>query len=282
MNASFSTKSAFGAETKNRAVSFSAQQESGKDAALTNVDQCSRSDLEASEIAIQAAYRQVFGHCHVMENERLFTLEAQLRDGRLCIRDFVRALAKSDFYTSRFLVPVAPLRGVELGFKHLLGRPPESQAEVSDCIALQASSGFSALVDHWIDSAEYSEVFGSDTVPYVRSWDSVAGQSTAAFLRIAALEQNFVSSDPAKGSGSILLRNLTFGAPLKIQRPHGAGSKQMSAAWADGKPPARAEKLWRGLALVGAVHLGGMLLNVTGQIFGLHALDRIPAMFLGL
>ena len=37
-----------------------------------------------------------------------------------------------------------------------------------------------------------------------------------------------------------------------------------------------------GLALVGAVHLAGMLVNVSAQILGIHELDRLPAMFLGL
>ena len=54
-----------------------------------------------------------------------------------------------------------------------------------------------------------------------------------------------------------------------------------SATWKSG-PPANYEKLWRGLALVGAAHLAGMILNVLSQMAGIHALDRIPAMFLGL
>ena len=54
-----------------------------------------------------------------------------------------------------------------------------------------------------------------------------------------------------------------------------------SATWKSG-PPASYEKLWRGLALVGAAHLAGMLLNDLSQMAGIHALDRIPAMFLGL
>ena len=73
---------------------------------------------------IQACYRQVFGNCYVMANERAVPLEAQLKDGRLCVREFIRGLAKSDFYISRFFAPVSPHRGVELTFKHLLGRPP--------------------------------------------------------------------------------------------------------------------------------------------------------------
>ena len=56
---------------------------------------------------------------------------------------------------------------------------------------------------------------------------------------------------------------------------------QESASWRSG-PPADFEKLWRGLALVGAAHLAGMTVNILAQIAGIQALDKIPAMFLGL
>ena len=52
--------------------------------------------------------------------------------------------------------------------------------------------------------------------------------------------------------------------------------------WANNQPPAAAEKLWRGLALVGAFHIGGMLINVIFQMMGNNSLDGIPAKFLGL
>jgi len=55
-----------------------------------------------------------------------------------------------------------------------------------------------------------------------------------------------------------------------------------SGTWSANQPPAAFEKLWRGLALVGAFHLGGMLINVIFQMMGNSSLDRIPAMFLGL
>jgi len=55
-----------------------------------------------------------------------------------------------------------------------------------------------------------------------------------------------------------------------------------SGTWSANQPPSAFEKLWRGLALVGALHLLGMLVNVVCQMMGLHMLDRIPAMFLGL
>ena len=55
-----------------------------------------------------------------------------------------------------------------------------------------------------------------------------------------------------------------------------------SGTWSANQPPAAIAKLWRGLALVGAFHLGGMLINVIFQMMGNNSLDRIPAMFLGL
>ena len=46
-----------------------------------------------------------------------------------------------------------------------------------------------------------------------------------------------------------------------------------SGTWANNQPPAAAEKLWRGLALVGAFHIGGMLINVIFQMMGNNSLD---------
>ena len=57
---------------------------------------------------ISAAYRQVFGNAHVMDFERCTELEAQLRNGDLDVRNFVRGLAKSSFYKSRFLLIRCP------------------------------------------------------------------------------------------------------------------------------------------------------------------------------
>jgi phycoerythrin-associated linker protein len=110
-------------------------------------------DSSALNDVIAAAYRQVFGNAHVMDFERCAELEAQLRNGDLDVRNFVRGLAKSSFYKSRFFLSVAPQRGIELNFKHLLGRAPHSQAEMSAKISLQAEHGQAAVIDSIVDSA---------------------------------------------------------------------------------------------------------------------------------
>ena len=310
MDNSLSPKMDFGGITKTEGVTYSKSNGDAAVAALTNADflrascaemklgvgprdhhECphrvtfnyySASDSATLQEAIHATYRHLHGNCYVMDNERASELESQLSNGSLNIREFVRALVKRDFYKDRFFSAVAPFRGIELAYKHLLGRPPLSEQEVAAAISLQAEHGYDAMVDSLIDSAEYTEVFGAATVPYSRAWTSASGMPMINFVRMAALEQNFVTSDRNNGSASILLSNLAKGTPLPIKVSKKVNFVGVSAAWGAGKPPADFEKLWRGLALVGGAHLAGMLVNVLSQMAGIHALDRIPAMFLGL
>ena len=312
MNASLSPKFRFGAESKSSESAFSvAGHQNGKEkVALTNAeflrqscremrismgprdhaecphrvtfDRLVASDNDALDECIAAAYRQVLGNAHIMAHERCDVLEAQLSDGRISTQEFIRKLAKSELYKSRYFYAVSAYRSIELNFKHLLGRPPLDQEEIATATAIQSEQGFDALIDSIIDSAEYTEVFGDSTVPYIRSYTSASGMTMANFTRIAALEQSFASSDRSKGSDSLLRSNFAAALPIKIVVPGVPGYAQVSMAWAGGKPPANYEKLWRGLALVGGAHLAGMMINVVSQISGNHMLDRVPAMFLGL
>ena len=184
---------------------------------------------------IAAAYRQVFGNAHVMDFERSVELEAQLRDGRLTVREFIKGLAKSSFYKSRFFSSVAPQRGIELNYKHLLGRAPESQAEISAKIALMSEHGHDAVIDSIVDSAEYLEVFGSDIVPYARSWSSPADLSTAAFPMLAALQKSFAGSDSARGGSPALTRSLASGLAPRISVPSQAVGVIPSKTFAKGR-----------------------------------------------
>jgi phycoerythrin-associated linker protein len=50
------------------------------------------------QTAIRAVYKQVLGNPHVMDSERLTTAESQLADRAFSVREFVRAVGKSEFY----------------------------------------------------------------------------------------------------------------------------------------------------------------------------------------
>ncbi|WP_094555050.1 phycobilisome rod-core linker polypeptide [Synechococcus sp. 1G10] len=176
-------------------------------------------DETSLNLVISASYRHVFGNTMPMESERLDSAESQLRNGTISVRDFVRCLAKSPFYRARFYEAVAPHRSVELAIKHLLGRPPIDEAEVSTHVAKIANEGFEADVDALIDSDEYASAFGEHTAPHIRSWNSPEGAAQSSFNRIAALEQNFAGSDIAMGSRSQLLTSLAMGQPITIRLP---------------------------------------------------------------
>ena len=97
----------------------------------TVADQFAATGSDALNTAIAAAYKQVLGNLGPMGNQRCTELESQLSNGDITVRDFVAGLAKSDLYKQNYFFKVSPIRGVELNYKHLLGRPPLNQAEVS-------------------------------------------------------------------------------------------------------------------------------------------------------
>ena len=158
--------------------------------------------------AITAAYKQVFGNIGITVNQRLSSLEAYLRDGRITTRDFMAGLVKSDLYKQKFYFPVSPMRGVELTIKHLLGRPPVSQQEVSAAIKTIADDGFDAFVDHLVRSEEYLETFGTDTVPYLRAFKSEARAYCSTFVSMAELTPANASSENVMYSGPLLVKRL--------------------------------------------------------------------------
>ncbi len=192
-------------------------------------DQNSPNDDEALNVAIRASYRQIYGNYHAMESERPYELERRLRNGDFTIREFVRQLAKSDFYLEHYFYSVSQQRAIELNFKHLLGRPPNDQSEIVRHIKIISHEGFSRQVDTLIDSPEYQEVFGDDIVPYIRSWNSPCGLTTSSFNKTCSLTRSFATSDnvihsrefnddSCKGR-SQLLYNLAQGINQKILIP---------------------------------------------------------------
>mgnify|MGYP001212565497 FL=1 len=174
-------------------------------------DQYSPDNSAALERVIRAAYRQVYGNLPPTDNQRETSLEVRLMNGEISVRDFVNGLAKSDFYKANFFHAVGAQRGIELNFKHLLGRAPLNQEEVQNHIKLQAEEGFDALIDKLTDSAEYTEVFGSDIVPYERSHDSYAGMFTRSFNLMRELGGMKVAvSDNAQGRNSRTINPLAI------------------------------------------------------------------------
>lgn len=163
------------------------------------------SGLEEIQTIIRAVYKQVLGNPHVMESERLLTAESQLADGSISVREFVRAVAKSDFYRTRYFESCAPYRFVELNFLHLLGRAPQTQAEVSEHIVRCVAEGYDSEIDSYIDSTEYQTAFGENVVPYHRGKSSEANMKQVGYNRMFVLDRG-----PAQVDSAVQASQLVF------------------------------------------------------------------------
>ena len=182
----------------------------------------SNSSADDKAIAIRAVYKQVLGNPHVMESERLTTAESQFCNGTLSLREFVRAVAKSDFYRARYFESCAPYRFVELNFKHLLGRAPVDQAELSEHIRRCVEEGFDAEIYSYVDSVEYSEKFGENIVPYYTGATTSVGKKQVSYNRTLSLLQGIAGVDSAETS-SRLVDSVAGNIAIKAKTPSRGG-----------------------------------------------------------
>lgn len=188
-----------------------------------------RSDWDDSDAqaVIKAVYRQVLGNDYLMESERLVGLESLLTNGAVTVRDFVRAVAKSELYKTKFLYSNFQTRVIELNFKHLLGRAPYDEAEVVEHLDRYQNEGFEADIDSYIFNTEYETHFGDNIVPYYRGFDTQTGQKMAGFTRMFNLYRGYANSDRAQaaGSQSRLATELAMDSVSAVVPPSGADSQ---------------------------------------------------------
>jgi phycoerythrin-associated linker protein len=198
-----------------------------------------RSNAEIEEI-ITAVYRQVLGNAYVMESERAVVPESQFRRGEYSVREFVRAVAKSDLYMSRF-ADCPRYRFVELNFRHLLGRAPNSYDEMKAHSAILDAGDFDAEIDSYLDSDEYQNVFGDNFVPYIRGYKTEAITHMVGFTHTfqlvrgastSSLKADLAGKSPKLNSlvinavaTAVTAPGMTFrNPPISPRSRHGAGA----------------------------------------------------------
>jgi phycobilisome core-membrane linker protein len=179
--------------------------------------------LSASEKndVVKAAYRQIF--------ERDITrayglsvsdLESKVKNNEISMKEFVRRIAKSPLYRKQFYQPFINSRALELAFRHILGRGPSSREEVQRYFSIVSSGGLSALVDALVDSQEYSDYFGEETVPYLRG----LGQEAQECRNWGAQQNLLRYSAPFRKTPEFLTVFASQDQPLPDQHPYGAGN----------------------------------------------------------
>ena len=205
-----------------------------------------RSNEEADTI-IAAVYRQVLGNAYVMESERSVIAESQFKRGEFSVREFVRAIAKSDVYMSRF-TDCPRYRFVELNFRHLLGRAPNSYDEMKAHSAILDAGDFDAEIDSYLDSDEYQNTFGDYIVPYIRGYKTEAITHMVGFTHTfqlvrgastSSLKADLAGKSPKLNSlvinaiaTAVTAPGNTFRNPPNVSRSrHGAGASDQGKVY---------------------------------------------------
>jgi phycobilisome core-membrane linker protein len=178
------------------------------------------SAVEKNDV-IKAAYRQLFER----DITRAYSLsvsdlESKVKNGEISMKEFVRRLAKSPLYQKNFFQPYINSRALELAFKHILGRGPSSREEVQKYFSIVSAKGLNGLVDALVDSSEYSDYFGEETVPYIRG----LGQEAQECRNWGPQQDLFNYSAPFRKIPQFITTFAAYERPFADQHVYGSGN----------------------------------------------------------
>ena len=178
------------------------------------------SSSEKQEV-IKATYRQIFERDITRAySQSISNLESQVKNGDISMKEFVRRLGKSPLYRKQFFEPFINSRALELAFRHFLGRGPSSREEVQDYFSIVSKGGLPALVDALVDSQEYSDYFGEETVPYLRG----LGQEAQECRNWGPQQDLLRYSAPFRKVPQFITTFARYEQPLPDQHPYGSGN----------------------------------------------------------
>ena len=178
------------------------------------------STVEKNDI-VKAAYRQVFERdIKRAYSQSISDLESKVKNGEISMKEFIRRLAKSPLYRKQFFEPFINSRALELAFRHILGRGPSSREEVQKYFSIVSEGGLSALVDALVDSNEYADYFGEETVPYIRG----LGQEAQECRNWGAQQDLFKYSAPFRKVPQFVTLFSSYEQPLPDQHVYGSGN----------------------------------------------------------
>ncbi|NER78309.1 MAG: photosystem I reaction center subunit X [Leptolyngbya sp. SIO1D8] len=178
------------------------------------------SALEKQEV-VKAAYRHVFERDITRAYSLAISdLESKVKNTEISMKEFIRRLCKSPLYRKNFFEPYINSRALELAFRHILGRAPSSREEVQRYFAIVSDGGLPALVDALVDSKEYSDYFGEETVPYLRG----LGQEAQECRNWGPQFDLFNYSAPFRKVPQFVTLFAAYEQPLPDQHPYGSGN----------------------------------------------------------
>lgn len=122
---------------------------------------------EMDEI-IWAAYRQIFSEHQTLKSTREPFLESQLRFNQIKVKDFIKGLLLSESFRNFNYNYNNNYRFVEMCIQRVLGRDIYNKREALAFSVIIGSRGLEYFIDLLLNSSDYLENFGDNTVPYQR------------------------------------------------------------------------------------------------------------------
>lgn len=117
---------------------------------------------------IWACYRQIFSEHQILKSNQQTFAESQLKYGQITVRDFIRALATSPAFVRLNYETNSNYRFAEICVQRILGRDVYNEREKIAWSIVIATKGVQGFIDALLDSEEYLDSFGYNTVPYQR------------------------------------------------------------------------------------------------------------------
>lgn len=131
----------------------------------TTDDLLSAGEMDA---LIRAAYRQIFHEQQMLDSNRQIFLESQLKSRQITVKEFIQGLVLSDSFRRLNYDVNNNYRFVELCVQRILGRQIYNDREKLSWSIVLATKGMQGFVTELLNSEEYSNNFGDNTVPYQR------------------------------------------------------------------------------------------------------------------
>ncbi|MXX08710.1 MAG: phycobilisome Linker polypeptide [Synechococcus sp. SB0673_bin_10] len=192
------------------------------------------------DMLIDAAYRQLFFHTMAADREPF--LESQFKNGQINVQQLMRGLCLSERFR-RWVYQCNSNYDVATQLvQRLLGREVNGEKEKIAWSIVLCQEGLAGLVDALLNSPEYMDAFGVDTVPYQR--------------------RRLLSGRPV-GNMPFNISLPRYGAYWRDTAvTKWSGGRRVSAAWANGVPPV-ARKFGLALSIVGSLELVRVFLTVV-------------------
>lgn len=220
--------------------------------------------IDNSEIQdlIQAAYRQIFNEQQLLVSNRISGLESQLKMGQITVKSFIRGLLLSQVFRERNYETNNNYRFVRMCLQRVLGREAYSDREVLSWSIVLGTKGLNGFIDELLNSEEYAQNFGDNTVPYQRRRIlPQRAQGDVTFAHTPRYAEDYLAQLSALGYD--FKRTSVAGG-------FGATFTPAAARWAWQKPPysPAVRRVGAGIAIFGVTFVGLLAIATILSWFG--------------